>query len=432
MSNILQINELSKDSAHSSILYNLNLNIENNSINALIGLDGNGKETLLDILAGRDTASSGSISFHDKPYAPANTAAALKAGIMFISEDALLAPDLSIKDNLLLGLTGKISTSALKNALHKTGLDNIPLHINSGTLSAAQTRLLLLAKATLSTAEIFLFNKLDLAFTREERNNYFSILRELKSSGKTVVFIPGIAENMQFVDSYIGIKDGHISTIDKNFTHITENMLSITGESIFPKTNPSRNNNIIMESLGLKSTILKDASINIREKEICGLFGLIGSGISEILGILSGKTNSSGGVLTANHNNLQAKKISPVRRQKAGINIFNGKREADLDYDSRCCKLRSLPGNILVLIDPVYGLNIADRRNLYLLINEIKMQGKAVILFTSSIDELKGISDTIAIVHNGELSAARSKNNWTDEEIYKYVTSGKLEAFSIL
>ncbi len=432
MSNILQIKELSKDSDHNSVLYNLNLNIEKNSINALIGFNGNGKEKLLYILAGKDTASSGSISFHDKPYKPGNTAAALKAGIMYISEKASLAPDLSIKDNILLGLTGKTSVTAVKNALNKTGLTNIPLNTAAGTLSAAQSRLLLLTKATLSTAEILLCNKLDLAFTREERNTYFSILRDLKSAGKTIIFIPGITDNMPFVDNFISIRDGSVSSIDKDFTGIKENLYSIDGNSIFPTADSSRNNNIIMESLGLKGTMLKDASVNIREKEICGLFGLIGSGISEILDILTGKTPSTGGVLSANHSNLQAKKISPNKRQKAGINIFNGKREAELDYDSRCCKLRSFQGNIIVLIDPVYGLNITDRKNFYLLINEIKMQSKAIILFTTSIDELKGISDTIAIVHNGELSAARSKNNWTDEEIYKYVTSGKLEAFSIL
>ena len=184
-----------------------------------------------------------------------------------------------------------------------------------------------------------------------------------------------------------------------------------------------------MESLGLKGLMLKDASINIRENEVCGIYGLQGSGIDELITILAGRSSSTGGVLSANKTNIQAKKMSPEKRVKAGISIFNGRYNPNLDYDSRSLQLRMLSGKVLLLIDPAYGLNFTNRKNFYNLIKEIKAQGKAIILFTTSIEELKGISDSIAIIHNGELSATRSTNNWTDEEIYKYVTSEKTRSF---
>ncbi len=432
MSNILAISQLSKDLENTSILYNLNLNIQQGSITALLGFNGDGKEKLLEILAGLDNASSGSVSLNDKPFSPKNVGAALKSGVIMITENATLATDLTVNENLTLGLPKTPQKADITTALEKVGLKTLTLNTLCKSLTASESHMLLLARAILSNSKLYLFNKVDSPFSKEERSIYFSIIRELKNNGSTVIFIPAIVEELQFIDRYIAIMNGRLLESSDNADKLIKSIYTSNEGSVFSDYNASRNNKIIMESLALKGTILRDASINIREKEVCGIFGLKGSGIEELISILTGRLSTSSGVLSANNTNLRAKKISPVKRNKAGISVFNGKTNYDLDYDSRNLKLRALHGNILLLIDPAYGLPAKDRKNFYSLINEIKMQNKAIILYTSSIEELKGLSDTIAIIHNGELSATRSNENWTDEEIYKYVTSGKLEAFSIL
>ena len=432
MSNILVISQLSKDLENNNILYNLDLNIQQGSITALLGFNGNGKEKLLEILAGLDTASSGSISLEDKPFSPKNVAAALKSGVIMITENASLATDLTVRENLTLGLPKTPKKTAITTVLEKVGLKKLTLNTLCNSLTASESHMLLLARAILSGSKLYLFNKVDSPFSKEERSIYFNVIRELKSNGATVIFIPAIIEKQQFIDKYIAIVDGHLLESADNTDNLIKAIYTNDKGSVFPNYDSSRNNKIIMESLALKATILQDASINIREKEVCGIYGLKGSGIEELISILTGSLSTSSGVLSANSTNLRVKNMSPVKRNKAGISVFNGKANYDLDYDSRNLKLRALSGNILLLIDPAYGLPAKDRKNFYNLINEIKMQNKAIILYTSSIEELQGLCDTIAIIHNGELSATRANNNWTDEEIYKYVTSGKLEAFSIL
>ena len=432
MSNLLTIQQLCKDTPTRSILYNLDLNITNGTITSLLGLDGDGKEELLAILAGLKHADSGNIIFNDKAYSPRSITAALKAGVLLIPENPHIAPDLTIKEALTLGLPAKSATISKKSVLKRTGLDKLSLNTLCRSLTAAETRMLLLSRALLSSARLYLFNKLDNAFSKEERNLYFSIIKELKNNGHTVIFIPALLSDLHFADNFCIIRNGSVLSATDTLPDINKTIYADDTGSIFPKQTGTRNNTIIMESLGLKGTTLKDASINIRQKEVCGIYGLKGSGIDELITILTGRYSSTGGVLAANKTNLQAKKISPAKRLKAGITIFDGRQNSDLDYDGRNLQLRTLSGNILLLLDPAYGLNFSERKNFYTLINELKTQGKAIILFTTSLTELRGISDTIAIMHNGELSATRSTNNWTDEEIYKYVTSGKLEAFSIL
>ncbi len=432
MSNLITINQLNKDSETRSILYNLDFKIEAGSITALLGLSGNGQGVLLRILAGCEPQTSGTITLKDKLYAPENIAAALKQKVIFISEASPLAPDLTINEHLTLGLKSSPKKDAILSSLKQTGLQDLPLNTLCSALNPAQTRLLLLARATLSQAELYLFDQIDAAFCQQDRDRYFSIIRNLKNNGKTIIFTPAINEAFNFVDNYYLLKDGCISKCSGNSQDITQAMCQDDTGSIFPERSLSRSNNIIMESLGLKGQTLRDASINIREKEICGIFGLNGSGAEELIAILSGQFNSSGGVLSINKRNIQIKKASPKTIHRAGISIFNGRRNSSMDYDTRSIKLRTLSGSVLVLIDPAYGLNNKERTNFYRLITELKLQNRAIILFSPALEELKGISDTIAIIHNGELSAARSTDNWTDEEIYKYVTSGKLEAFSIL
>lgn len=432
MSIFLSINQLCKDIGDKNLLYNLDLKISKGSINALLGLCGNGKEKLFEILTGRDCASSGGISFDGKPFSPANIRDALKAGIIMISENAGTIPDLTVKDNLIIGLQNRPAKSDIISAMKQVKLDDLPLNTLCRSLTLSQSLRILLARAILSKAKLYLFNQLDCAFSKDDRNIYYSIMRNLKNTGGTVIFIPSIIEDLLFVDNYYAIHNGSIIKCESNLQEFTASVFTDEGESIFPPQLSSRSNTIIMESLGLKGRELKDASVNIREKEVCGIYGLKGSGINDLISILIGKYTSTGGVLSVCKNNLQARRITPSRRHKAGIEIFNGRLNHKMSYDSRNIHLRSLTGNIIVMIDPAYGLDLKDRKNFYNLINELKLQNKAIILYTSSLEELKGISDTIAIIFNGELSATRSKDNWTNEEIYKYVTSGKLEAFSIL
>lgn len=432
MSNILTISQLNKDSDTRSMLYNLDLSLEAGTITALFGMNGDGKEKLLEIIAGFDKQTNGTMTINDQVYNPESVGSALRSGIIYISEKASLAPDLTIKESLTLGIPQKIQNSQLTPILKQIGLIGIPLNTLCKSLTIAQSHLLLLGRAILSKSKIYLFNKVDAAFNKKELERYISIMQELKSNGATILFIPAIIKEQSFIDRYICIKKGELIESKASARELINSIYTNENESIFTPAEPTRSNTIIMESIGLKGSILKDASINIRKNEICGLFGLKGSGIEELFSIMLGKTSAKGGVLSANNINLQARKISPVKVHKAGIEVFSGLRNYAVDYDTRIMQLRSFSGNIILLIDPTNGLTPTERKNFYILLNEIKKQGKAIILYSPSIDELKGVSDSIAIIHNGELSAARSTNNWTDEEIYKYVTSGKLEAFSIL
>ena len=128
MSNILVISQLSKDLENNNILYNLDLNIQQGSITALLGFNGDGKEKLLEILAGLDTASSGSISLEDKPFSPKNVASALRSGVIMITENASLATDLTVRENLTLGLPKTPKKAEITTALEKVGLKKLTLN----------------------------------------------------------------------------------------------------------------------------------------------------------------------------------------------------------------------------------------------------------------------------------------------------------------
>ena len=228
------------------------------------------------------------------------------------------------------------------------------------------------------------------------------------------------------------MRDGVIFKENKVIKELKNLLYIKNNNTIFSAVEHFKQAKVILEAIGLKGSILKDASINIRENKIYGISGLKGSGLEEFFAIITGATKAAGGVLSVNKVNISSKTINSVKTVSAGINIFNGLRERNLSFQLRKEKLFSFSGNILVLLEPALGLNLIEKKELYILLEELKKKSKAIIVYTQSFIELQNICDEIAIIYNGELSATRESNNWNNEEIVKYVTSGKLEAFSIL
>ena len=152
---------------------------------------------------------------------------------MFIPEDASIAPDLTLKEMLTLGLPLKSDLKSRKDALKQTGLDKLPLNTLCHSLTAAESRMLLLSRALLSKAKVYLFSKLDIAFSKDERNTYFSIIKELKRRGHTVIFIPALLSDLQFSDNFCIIRNGSVLSTTDSMPDINQTVYSDDNGSIF-------------------------------------------------------------------------------------------------------------------------------------------------------------------------------------------------------
>ncbi|MES2239023.1 MAG: sugar ABC transporter ATP-binding protein [Bacteroidota bacterium] len=326
---MLEAVNISKEFPGVKALNEVNLKFYPGKVNAILGENGAGKSTLLKILTGVYTQYDGTIQLNGETVSFSNIKEAQNAGIAIIHQELNLIPELSATENLFLGREIRTSLGLLDSVKMeeeaKRLFEKIQLNITPKTLvqrlKVGEQQLIEIAKALLCNADIILMDEPTSALSDKEIENLHRIIHELKTEGKTIVYISHkMDELFRIADNYSVMRDGNsIDAGEMKATTEQELIRKMVGRDVLieKKNSETQFENTILkvENLNLnhpndkKKKLLHDISFELKKGEILGIFGLMGAGRTELLETLFGMhpTNSEY-VLEIEENNTSHKK----------------------------------------------------------------------------------------------------------------------------
>jgi ribose transport system ATP-binding protein len=335
---MLVAKNISKHFSGVTALDNICLELHSGKVNAIIGENGAGKSTLMKIFSGVHTQYEGEIIYNGKPVKFSNTKEAEEAGIAIIHQELNLVPYLSIAENIFLGreITNAFGVLDKKQMNEKTKqlLARLNLTISPDTKIAAlkvgQQQLVEIAKALYVNAEVIIMDEPTSAISDKEVDNLFSITLQLRSEGKTIVYISHkLKELFTIADRFIVMRDG--ATVDAGDMHtISQDELiqKMTGRKLdmerSGKTLENTEELLSVKNISLRhpvlriTNILHNISFNLHKGEIIGVYGLMGAGRTELMETIFGlhPKNASGEIIV---NGVVKKIKSPADAIQSGI-----------------------------------------------------------------------------------------------------------------
>jgi ribose transport system ATP-binding protein len=304
---MLVAKNISKNFGAVVALSNINLELHAGKVNAIIGENGAGKSTLMKIFSGVFTEYEGEVILDGKTVHFSSTKEAEAAGIAIIHQELNLVPYLSIAENIFLGheLTNRWGILDKAGMLEETRhlLDRVNLNIHPDTkissLKVGQQQLVEIAKALHVDAKVIIMDEPTSAISDKEVNNLFTIINELVSQGKTIVYISHkLNELFQAADRFIILRDGAtVASGDmKNTTH-DELIHMMTGRTnLFKReeTVAEKGEELLqLKDISLKSAagagdILHNISLKLHKGQVLGIYGLMGAGRTELMETIFG------------------------------------------------------------------------------------------------------------------------------------------------
>ena len=294
----------------------VSMDVQKNTIHAIVGENGAGKSTLMNVIFGKIHSQEGEVLYKGEKVSFRNPNYAIKAGIGMVHQHLMLAPDLTVAENMILGIEprkGKVFLDTV-NALEitrevskKYGLD-VPVDKKIKDLPIGVRQRVEILKALFRNAELLILDEPTAVLTPQETEILFKTLFKLKESGKTILFISHkLSEVKQLADTVTVMRDTRVITT-KNAADLTEEKIAhlmvgrdINSARIAEPENPGKvrlsvNNLSYIDDEDVQ--ILKDINFDVRAGEILGIAGVEGNGQSELVNILTGLMKPTAGIVS--------------------------------------------------------------------------------------------------------------------------------------
>ncbi|MFA6155389.1 sugar ABC transporter ATP-binding protein, partial [Mesorhizobium sp.] len=302
MEPIVRLENITKTYRGVPAVKNVSFDLRKGEIHALLGENGAGKSTLTKIIAGVVEVTSGKMFHKGQEIAYASPHAALQAGIAMVFQETSLVPSMTVAQNLYLG------TEKFLNRLRGTYISaqqflqslNFPVDPNAmvATLGAAKRQMVEIARAVHHNAEIIIFDEPTATLTPEEKRHFFALIRRLKASGVSIVFIShALEEALMIADRITILRDGELVVTDDTSAFDRDKIVAamvgrtLSGQ-IYRHRDETRLRKAGKKVLSVQdismSNVVRNNSFSIFEGQITGVFGLIGSGRTETFKIISG------------------------------------------------------------------------------------------------------------------------------------------------
>jgi putative xylitol transport system ATP-binding protein len=476
---LLEVEGLKKSFGGVAALRDGRFQLRAGSVHALCGGNGAGKSTFLKILMGIHRRDAGSIRRRGKDVEFAGPADALASGIAIIEQELSPVPHMTVAENIYLGREpstrfGGIDFRAMNRTAQKL-LDSLEFDIRPTqymmNLSVAQMQLVEIAKALSHDAEVIFMDEPTSAIGEREAQQLFAAIRRLQAQGRGIVYVSHrLSEIFQIADSYTVFRDGAyvgsgaLADIDRPGL-----IRMIVGRELaeeYVKTNtPTAETGLEVRSLSCPNKI-EDISFSARKGEIFGIYGLMGSGRTEIFDCLFGLDRPSAGSIAVEGAKVSISKPADAMahglalvtedRKQTGLNLADSvranicmaslpelspgfamdrSREAEASRRMReqfqikaardTMPVSSLSGGnqqkvvlgkwflrnpkVLLLDEPTRGVDVGAKREIYRIICDFAASGGTVVMISSEIDEVLGMSDRIMVMRSGKSAGIYSR-----------------------
>ncbi len=291
----------------------INIDVQENTIHAIVGENGAGKSTLMKIIFGEEIPQEGEILYKGKKVKIHNSLEAIAMGIGMIHQHLMLAPDLTVAENIILGeepvkwklfLDSKKILKKTEEACKEFGFE-VPLNKLVKDLPVGIRQRIEILKVLIRNAELIILDEPTSVLTPQETEVLFKSLKELKAKGKTIIFISHKLKEVKVIaDRVTIIRDGKdIATEDAS--KLTEHEIAelMVGREISFERIPEaeKTGEAYLKVNGLNYIneenlhVLKNVSFEVRRGEILGLAGVEGNGQTELVEILTGLREATSG-----------------------------------------------------------------------------------------------------------------------------------------
>lgn len=337
MDEILRIEKLSKSFPGVQALKNINFQLKQGEIHALLGQNGAGKSTLVKIISGVYEADSGDIFLEDKRIKIKNTNEAISLGISTVHQNLVIFPELTVLENLFIDSFSSSSLKLikwkdLKNQAYKIMNEiniHLPLEEEAKNLSAPMQKLLQIMRALLKKVRILILDEPTAALTSDETKILFENIKKLRNRGISIIYISHLLEEIfELADSVTIFRNGEVVTTDQvsklSLSDIVRAMIGKELQSFYPKRE-SKIGNVILRVEHLNNGILKDFNAEIKKGEILGIAGILGSGRTTLANTLFGVTPAEKGEILLSNKSVNIR--TPLDAIKAGIILIPEDRQ---------------------------------------------------------------------------------------------------------
>ena len=366
----LELKNISKNFHGVKALQNVDFQLKDNSIHALLGENGAGKSTLVKILCGVYQPDGGSIHLNNQQQTISNPAISLSLGISAIHQESVMFDELTVTENIFIGnhltKSNGLIDWALMESKTKQLLEELEANIEPNEkikdLSIAQRHIVQISRSLIHDADIVIMDEPTASLSQKEINELYTIIRNLKKQNKSIIFISHkLDEVMEVCDDFTVLRDGEliksdvISNTDKD--QLITHMAGREVNQIFPKNNVTIEKEIFQVSNFYKKTQFKNINFNLRKKEILGFYGLVGSGRTEIMKSIFGITKPDEGEIHFKDQKITITKPSDAINQ--GI-VYLSEERQQLGMTG----LMSVKDNI--------NMAIMDRNSQFYIMNTLK------------------------------------------------------------
>jgi len=336
----LRMVEVRKSFGATRALKNVSFEIAPGEVHALIGENGAGKSTLMKILSGAHLPDAGVIELEGQPFVPANPLHARRSGVAMIYQELMLAPHLSVEENILLGeepatfgwLNRSRRRELARAALAELHHENIPLDAPVRTRTIAEQQIVEIARALIGEPRVLIMDEPTSSLTKVDTENLFAVIERLKRRGVSVVYISHFLEECQRIaDRFTVLRDGEsVATgamAEADLNQIIRLMVGREISDIYPRA-PHEFGRPVLELRALAGEIKpQSVSLTLRTGEILGIAGLVGAGRTETLRACFGLDRVTGGVVLVR--SQEKTHSTPTQRLASGIGLLSENRKEE-------------------------------------------------------------------------------------------------------
>lgn len=334
-----------EDISHSffgvSVLRGVSLHLEPGEVLGLVGENGAGKSTLMNIVGGLVRPDAGLMQFNGEEYSPADPADAGRHGIAFVHQELNLFSHLSVADNLFLTTYPRtfgafVNRRAARDAT-EAALATLDLPFNSSTpverLSPGQRQLLEILKATYGSPALVILDEPTTSLTSRETEKLFELIHRKCDEGTSFVYISHILSDVKrLCDQIAVLRDGALVDVRRAADLPVDEMISaMVGrplEQLYPTREGRAGEVPVLEVSGLSATgLVEDASVTVCAGEVVGIFGLMGSGRTELARVVYGLEKADAGTVKVAGEDVTH--FTPRRRIAAGLAFVTEDRRGE-------------------------------------------------------------------------------------------------------
>jgi ABC-type sugar transport system ATPase subunit len=491
MSDILKLEHISKSFSGVKVLHDISLRIKKGEIHSIVGENGAGKSTLMKIIGGVYTANSGQIFKTEKIINPKNPLEAIACGIGIVHQELSIADNLTVAQNMLAGYEpvnklGFINTKKLINQT-KTILNNLGLDIDpaekAGNLSVGMQQVIEIAKVISRDIDVLILDEPTSSLSEKEIHRLFTLLNSLKQEKQiTILFISHkLSEITEISDRVTVLRDGSlIGTLDRTNMAIPTIINMMIGRALdltrsLQSTTPGTQNILEVRNLTGRNKKFRNINFSVKDHEILGMFGLIGSGRTEIASAIIGADKIESGEIWFLGNKFRFKSprnairngvcyltedrkekglflskpltdnvvasvldkythksgfihkaavekisreyveklnIQPPDLYKHLINFSGGNQQKILLSKALVAKPK-----VLIVDEPTRGVDIGAKNTIHHILRNLAETGMAIIMISSELPEILQLSDRIVVIHEGILKGILENKNLTENAV---------------